>query len=91
MVKSPLGFSTDLKNSTWVRAHAQDYILEYFRLLTERRKAAHAAHLERITQYAYQYYYAPPHPNEIAQAQATLKRGIDEDWQASVQRYPEVL
>jgi hypothetical protein len=74
-----------------VRAHAQDYILEYFRLLTERRKAAHTAHLDRITAHAYHYYHAPPHPNEIAAAQAQLKRGIDEDWQASVQRYPEVL
>jgi hypothetical protein len=78
-------------NRTWVRAHAQDYILEYFRLQTERRKAAHSAHLERITAHSYHYYHAPPHPNEIAAAQALLKRGIDEDWQASVQRYPEVL
>ncbi|KAF6842150.1 hypothetical protein CPLU01_00243 [Colletotrichum plurivorum] len=76
---------------SWVRAHAQDYILEYFRLLTERRKAAHTANLDRITAHAYHYYHAPPHPNEIAQAQASLKRGIDEDWQSSVQRYPEVL
>jgi hypothetical protein len=76
---------------SWVRAHAQDYILEYFRLQTERRKQAHAQHLERITAHAYHYYHAPPHPNEIASAQAQLKRGIDEDWQASVQRYPEVL
>ncbi|KAF3062222.1 hypothetical protein GL218_04054 [Daldinia childiae] len=76
---------------SWVRAHAQDYILEYFRLLTERRKAAHSQHLERLTAHAYHYYHAPPHPNEIAAAQATLKRGIDEDWQSSVQRYPEVL
>ncbi|KAK3324206.1 hypothetical protein B0T19DRAFT_402455 [Cercophora scortea] len=76
---------------SWVRAHAQDYILEYFRLLTERRKTAHAAHLEHITAHAYRYYHAPPHPNEISAAQAQLKRGIDEDWQASVQRYPEVL
>jgi hypothetical protein len=75
----------------WVRAHAQDYILEYFRLLTERRKTAHTAHIDRITAHAYHYYHAPPHPNEIAAAQALLKRGIDEDWQASVQRYPEVL
>lgn len=75
----------------WVRAHAQDYILEYFRLLTERRKQAHTSHLERLTTHAYHYYHAPPHPNEIAQAQAALKRGIDEDWQSSVQRYPEVL
>ncbi|KAF4920185.1 hypothetical protein CGCVW01_v007131, partial [Colletotrichum viniferum] len=76
---------------TWVRAHAQDYILEYFRLLTERRKAAHTANLERITAQAYHYYHTQPHPNEIAEAQASLKRGIDEDWQSSVQRYPEVL
>ncbi|KAI0014312.1 hypothetical protein F4779DRAFT_5158 [Xylariaceae sp. FL0662B] len=76
---------------SWVRAHAQDYILEYFRLLTERRKAAHTSYLERMTSQAYHYYHAPPHPSEIASAQAALKRGIDEDWQASVQRYPEVL
>ncbi|OTB03352.1 hypothetical protein M426DRAFT_60579 [Hypoxylon sp. CI-4A] len=76
---------------SWVRAHAQDYILEYFRLLTERRKAAHSSHLERLTAHAHYYYHAPPHPSEIAAAQATLKRGIDEDWQSSVQRYPEVL
>ncbi|EMR64220.1 hypothetical protein UCREL1_8822 [Eutypa lata UCREL1] len=75
----------------WVRGHAQDYILEYFRLLTERRKAQHSQHLERLTAHAYHYFHAPPHPNEITQAQANLKRGIDEDWQASVQRYPEVL
>lgn len=78
-------------SSSWVRAHAQDYILEYFRLLTDRRKQAHTAHLDRITSHAYHFYQAPPHPNEIAAAQAALKRGIDEDWQASVQRYPEVL
>ncbi|KAK3991330.1 hypothetical protein QBC44DRAFT_52393 [Cladorrhinum sp. PSN332] len=76
---------------SWVRAHAQDYILEYFRLLTERRKTAHAQHLDRITAHAYHYYHAQPHPTEISAAQAQLKRGIDEDWQASVQRYPEVL
>ncbi len=74
-----------------MRAHAQDYILEYFRLLTERRKKAHSQHLDRLTAHAYHYFHAPPHPNEIASAQAALKRGIDEDWQASVQRYPEVL
>ncbi|KAI0421068.1 hypothetical protein F5X98DRAFT_290963 [Xylaria grammica] len=76
---------------SWVRAHAQDYILEYFRLLTERRKAAHNQHMTQLTQTAYQYYRSPPHPSEIQAAQATLKRGIDEDWQSSVQRYPEVL
>ncbi|KAJ4270268.1 hypothetical protein ACHAPJ_001225 [Fusarium lateritium] len=76
---------------SWVRGHAQDYILEYFRLLTDQRKTAHAAHMDRITAHAYHYYHAPPHPTQVAEAQASLKRGIDEDWQASVQRYPEVL
>ncbi|KAI0868842.1 hypothetical protein GGS24DRAFT_494242 [Hypoxylon argillaceum] len=76
---------------TWVRAHAQDYILEYFRLLTERRKSAHNQHIEQLTANAYHFYHAPPHPSELQAAQAALKRGIDEDWQSSVQRYPEVL
>lgn len=77
--------------STWVRGHAQDYILEHFRQISDRRKQAHAAHIDRITHHAYQYYHAGPHPTDLAAAQAALKRGIDEDWQASVQKYPEVL
>ncbi|PFH61980.1 hypothetical protein XA68_15642 [Ophiocordyceps unilateralis] len=76
---------------SWVRAHAQDYVLEYFRLLAERRKNAHTIHLDQMAAHAFYHYNAPPHPNQIADAQAGLKRGIDEDWQASVQRYPEVL
>lgn len=80
-----------MATSGWVRAHAQDYILEYFRLLKDRRQQAHQTHLDRIMNHAYHYYNAPPHPQEMTAAQAALKRGIDEDWQASVQRYPEVL
>jgi hypothetical protein len=76
---------------TWVRGHAQDYILEYFGVLTTRRKDEHAAHIHSITERAAYYYNARPHPSEIAAADAELKRGIDEDWRASVQRYPEVL
>ncbi|KAI1430580.1 hypothetical protein GGR50DRAFT_690378 [Xylaria sp. CBS 124048] len=76
---------------SWVRAHAQDYILEYFRLLTEQRKATHSEQMERLTAHSYHYYNKPPHVTEIQAAQANLKRGIDEDWQSSVQRYPEVL
>lgn len=76
---------------SWVRAHAQDYILDYFSHLTNRRKEAHAAHIHRITERASYYYHARPHPTEIAAADAELKRGIDEDWRTSVQRYPEVL
>jgi len=87
----PMPPQANLSASSWVRGHAQDYILEYFRLLTERRKAAHTEHIERITAHAYHYYRQPPHPSELQAAQASLKRGIDEDWQSSVQRYPEVL
>ena len=48
-------------------------------------------HLAHLTERAIYYYGTRPHPTEIAAANAELKRGIDEDWRASVQRYPEVL
>jgi hypothetical protein len=76
---------------TWVRGHAQDYILSYFTMLTSRRKESHAQLIQRINERAAYYYNARPHPSEIAAADADLKRGIDDDWKASVQRYPEVL
>lgn len=75
----------------WVRGHAQDYILSYFSMLTTRRKDHHAQTVHRMTERAAYYFHARPHPAEIAAADAELKRGIDEDWKASVQRYPEVL
>ncbi len=80
-----------LQYRAWVRGHAQDYILSYFSVLTTRRKDQHAQTIHRITERAAYYYHALPHPSEIAAADADLKRGIDEDWRASVQRYPEVL
>jgi hypothetical protein len=48
-------------------------------------------HISHLTERAIYYYGTRPHPTEIAAANAELKRGIDEDWRASVQRYPEVL
>lgn len=47
--------------------------------------------MERIHSQAWNAYGMPPHPQTISDAQASLKRGIDEDWKASVHRYPEVL
>jgi hypothetical protein len=79
------------RSRAWVRGHAQDYILSYFSMLTTRRKDQHAANIHRMTERAAYYFHARPHPAEIAAADAELKRGIDEDWKASVQRYPEVL
>jgi hypothetical protein len=70
---------------------SEDDILSYFSMLTTRRKDQHAAKIHRMTERAEFYYHARPHPAEIAAADAELKRGIDEDWKASVQRYPEAL
>ncbi|EHA52139.1 hypothetical protein MCOR07_006960 [Pyricularia oryzae] len=75
----------------WVRGRAQDYVLSVYHKQAERRKQDHAKHIERITAHSYHHFHRPPHPNEIVAAQATLKRGIDGDWQAAVYRYPEVL
>lgn len=82
---------TDDVCSEWARGHAQDYILSYFGVLSERRKEAHSQHIESIRHAAYYKYQTTPHPNELAHAQQILKRGLDEDWRTSVQRYPEVL
>ncbi|QSZ29976.1 hypothetical protein DSL72_004494 [Monilinia vaccinii-corymbosi] len=80
---------TDIR--AWVRGHAQDYILSYYNVLITRRKDEHDSQMHRITERAAYYYNARPHPSEVAAAELELKRGIDEDWRASVQRYPEVL
>ncbi|KAF4126639.1 hypothetical protein GMORB2_0375 [Geosmithia morbida] len=76
---------------SWVRGNAQDYILGYFRILASRRRDAHAAHMEQIHSQAFYHYNAPPHPQQVADAEAGLKRDIDEAWRASVERYPDVL
>lgn len=76
---------------TWVRQHAQDYVLQYFGQLSDARKQAHRRQIDSMTAYAYHHYRAPPHPSDIQAAEVALKQGIDEDWQRSVQRYPEVL
>ncbi|KAG9236787.1 hypothetical protein BJ875DRAFT_481920 [Amylocarpus encephaloides] len=76
---------------TWVRSHAQDYILSYYSMLTARRKEFHARRSRDINERAAHYYHAPPHPSEVAAVDAEFKLGIDDDWKASVQRYPEVL
>lgn len=76
---------------TWVRKRAQDYILEYYRLLVDRRRQAHQLQIDHITSQSWNYYNQPPAPAHLSAAQHELKRGVDEDWQSSVQRYPEVL
>lgn len=60
-------------------------------MLSTRRRSLHTQTITHITERAYRYHHLPPHPSELAAADLELKRGIDEDWKASVQRYPEVL
>lgn len=74
----------------WVRRHATNYIETYFETLRTRREAHFHAHLVELSNAA-SYYHASPHANAIAAAHAELKRGVDEDWRSSVQKYPEVL
>jgi len=81
-------FFSDIR--LWVRNHAQDFILNYFSVLSSRRQTQHASHIDALTRHA-AYYRQRPHPAELSRADAELKRGIDDDWRASVQRYPEVL
>jgi len=79
------------RTSSWVRAHAQDYILSFFTTLSSRRRIVHEQQTRAIIARAYNHYRLPPHPSELLSANAELKRGIDEDWKSAVQRYPEVL
>ena len=37
------------------------------------------------------YHGCLPHPSDVRAAHVELRRGINEDWKASVTRYPEVL
>lgn len=85
----------------WVVNHSRTHILQAFDRLSSRRKSAHNAYLSSLPFYSIyvQYHGSPPlHPTalntlraQIAEANAELKRGIDNDWRLSVLRYPEVL
>ncbi|KAG6104151.1 hypothetical protein E4U31_002201 [Claviceps sp. LM219 group G6] len=76
---------------TWVRGHSRDFILEQFHILVDRKKEAHAIHMQQMAAHNAYHYNAPPLPTQILEAEAELKRAIDQAWQASLQRYPEVL
>lgn len=75
----------------WVKSHARDCVLAYYKELANHRAEIYVAHVARLTEHAARVYNASPNPDDIAQADADLKRNIDEDWKASVQRYPDVL
>ncbi|KAI0968935.1 hypothetical protein F4678DRAFT_441993 [Xylaria arbuscula] len=63
----------------WVRAHAQDYVQEYFRLNVDRLKTI------------IQEEQVPQSPQELDQSNRSMKQGLDKHWQEAFQRYPEVL
>lgn len=81
--------------------HARAHILQFFNTKTAHRKAAHTQYLNSLPFYhLYQQYNGNPplHPrqlhvlqNQLRDAQHHYKRGIDNDWRDSVQKYPEVL
>ncbi|CEJ85000.1 hypothetical protein VHEMI03641 [[Torrubiella] hemipterigena] len=75
----------------WVSDNAKEYILDHFRSLSAARNDAHTANMERIKAKAFYYRHGPPTQQEIAEAEFMHQRGVDEDWKASVERYPEVL
>ncbi|KXJ87125.1 hypothetical protein Micbo1qcDRAFT_167845 [Microdochium bolleyi] len=76
----------------WARQRAQDYVLQYFSLLSDRRKAEYHAVVGQLHANAARYSLgALPHPADMRAARAELRRGINEDWKASVTRYPDVL
>lgn len=76
-------------------------VLSYFNTMLTQRRTQHNAYLSSLPFYQIyvQYQPHPPlHPaalhhlqQQIADAQADLKRGVDADWRASVLKYPEVL
>ncbi|KAM5347582.1 hypothetical protein ACJ41O_007406 [Fusarium nematophilum] len=66
---------------TWVRSHSQDYVLEYFRMHMEAKHKIPATPEQQGNQ----------KDPESAQRAPVSKEEVNEMWQASVERYPEVL
>lgn len=88
-----LATHADSDHREWARAQAQDYVLQYFRLLSGRRRHEYQDRVRALHDNAVRYYGGGfrPHPSDLAVAQADMRRGINDDWKVSVTRYPEVL
>ena len=94
-------FCSQIYVREWVIAQARGQIQLDFNTRVATRKATHASYLASLPYYNLyvQYSGRPPlHPPQLAQLQAQiheasidLRRGIDGDWRAAVQRYPDVL
>ncbi|OAQ63100.1 hypothetical protein VFPPC_09003 [Pochonia chlamydosporia 170] len=73
---------------SWVRAHAEEYILKYYQHLIELRKEAHRDRLERLTEHI-------PHvraqSEEIEAANTALLQGVGDDWQGAIGKIPAVF
>ncbi|KAF2757809.1 hypothetical protein EJ05DRAFT_424993, partial [Pseudovirgaria hyperparasitica] len=86
---------------SWVIDHAREAVLIRHQQMTKVRNTAHTTYLSSLPYYSIYMQYSgnpPLHPvavqqlqHQIREAHAELKRGIDADWRASIQRYPEVL
>ncbi|KAF2725930.1 hypothetical protein K431DRAFT_280663 [Polychaeton citri CBS 116435] len=85
----------------WVLNHARNQVIQTFQRLKAQRVEQHNAYLQTLPCYSlyHQYNGHPPmHPfqlqalhNQISQANAIFKQGVDEDWRRSCMRYPDVL
>ena len=85
----------------WVLDHARNEVLAIFQELKNDRRNQHLAYLQTIPCFSlYQKFHGSPpvHPlqlqrlqQQISQAQDIYKSGVDQDWQRSCMKYPDVL
>lgn len=73
------------------KERAQNYILQYFAMLSNRRKEFHEQRLHSMSETASHHSNQRLRPSEIATKEADLMRVLDEDWKLSMQQYPKVL
>ena len=88
-------------SSDWVVHHARNTVLDAFHKQKGARYRAHAAYLQTLPCFTlFQKWHGDPPINpsqlqvlhqQINQAQAMYKAGVDADWRRSCLRYPEVL
>ncbi|KAG6099189.1 hypothetical protein E4U30_006975 [Claviceps sp. LM220 group G6] len=85
-----VGCPCELRSLDTAMLQAEEKVM-YFKYADVRKKEAHAIHMQQMAAHNAYHYNAPPLPTQILEAEAELKRAIDQAWQASLQRYPEVL
>ncbi|KAI6245066.1 hypothetical protein HI914_07033 [Erysiphe necator] len=75
----------------WVKFRARNFILDYFKRLSNQHEREYNEHILEIESRSTHYYNSAQYLNEVDLEGARLKHNINEAWKASIQRYPEVL